>query len=179
MKVVGLINTRVLPLCLISVLKAWRSCEKETPAWSAILSRIKKPMLCRVSSYSAPIFPNPTIRYFTILFLFKVRCIKDISFKRDTLSEKGKASIFTLMSKKLLGLLLIFFLLCGSGCKVIYKNRVPVVQAKKRYSWYHSKYKKRKRTKIVWMKVHKGKNVVQQPKNSTPLEQPLPEGPSE
>jgi len=45
----------------------------------------------------------------------------------------------------------------SSSCKLIYPNRVPVVKPKKHYGWYKPKFKKRKRTKIVWMKVHKGK----------------------
>ena len=60
------------------------------------------------------------------------------------------------MAKKLLGLILIFLLIFGSSCQVIYKNRIPVTKAKKRNGWYKPNYKKRKRTKTVWMKVHKG-----------------------
>ncbi len=60
--------------------------------------------------------------------------------------------------RKFLPILLILFLVAGaSSCKVIYKNRVPVVKPKKHYGWFKPKYKNRKRTKIVWMKVHKGK----------------------
>ncbi len=88
--------------------------------------------------------------------------------------EKAKPSIFVQMSKKFLGLLLIFFLVFGSSCKVIYHNRVPVVKAKKRYGWYNPKFKNKKRTKVVWMKVQKGKtmNQKQEPVKETFSETP-------
>ncbi|MCP4459740.1 MAG: hypothetical protein GY816_17210 [Cytophagales bacterium] len=59
--------------------------------------------------------------------------------------------------KKILSITLILFLVMSSGCKLIYPNRVPVVKPKKHFGWYQPKFKKRKRTKVVWMKVHKGK----------------------
>lgn len=58
---------------------------------------------------------------------------------------------------------MVLFLLAGPGCKVIYKNWVPVVKPKKHYGWYKPAYKKRKRTKIVWMKVHRPKLKQEQP----------------
>ncbi len=81
---------------------------------------------------------------------------------------KSKPSIFARMSKKCLGLLLILFLVFGSGCKVIYPNRVPVVKAKKHYGWYTPKSKHKKRTKVVWMKVQRAKNVPRDTANSSP-----------
>lgn len=37
---------------------------KRTPAFLASSSNTIKPTLCRVSAYSGPMFPNPTMRYF-------------------------------------------------------------------------------------------------------------------
>ena len=79
------------------------------------------------------------------------------------------------MYRKLIGLLLIFFLIFGSGCKLIYHNRTPVVQAKNRYNWYHGKKKRQKRLKIVWMKTHKGK--FKETKKTSPSTPMVPEGP--
>lgn len=81
------------------------------------------------------------------------------------------------MARKLLGLLVIFLILLGPGCKVIYKNRVPVTKPKKRYGWFKPEYKKRKRTKTVWMKVHKGKMKKEQNSSQT-SSVVVPEGPS-
>lgn len=80
------------------------------------------------------------------------------------------------MARKLFGLVLIFLLVFGSGCKVIYKNRVPVTKPKKRYGWYKPTYKHRKRTKTVWMKVHKGK-FKEEKKPAAPPPEPVSEGP--
>jgi hypothetical protein len=79
------------------------------------------------------------------------------------------------MYKKTISLLLLLFLLSGSGCKLIYPNRVPVVKPRKHYGWYKPAYKHRKRTKIVWMKVHKGKFKDERPVPSPPTEGPLSE----
>jgi len=78
--------------------------------------------------------------------------------------------------RKLLSFTLILFLMMGAGCKVIYKNRVPVVKPKKHFGWYQPKFKNRKRTKIVWMKVHKGK-FDKEAKKNTPPPPPTSEGP--
>jgi hypothetical protein len=79
------------------------------------------------------------------------------------------------MPSKLFSTLLIVFLLLGSGCKVIYANRVPVVKPKKHYSWFKPQFKHRKRTKIVWMKVHKGKFKDARPAPTPPAEGPVDE----
>lgn len=58
----------------------------------------------------------------------------------------------------------------GPGCKLIYPNRIPVTKPKKRYGWYKPKYKRKKRTKTVWMKVHQPKKTKE--KKNDPQEQP-------
>jgi len=79
--------------------------------------------------------------------------------------------------RKLISIALILFLTMGAGCRVIYKNRVPVVKPKKHFGWYQPKFKKRKRTKIVWMKVHKGKFDKETKQTAPPPPPPPTEGP--
>ena len=52
-----------------------------------------------------------------------------------------------------------------------------MVKAKKHYGWYKPAYKNRKRTKIVWMKVHKGKFKDQRPTPTAPSDGPTDEAP--
>jgi len=76
------------------------------------------------------------------------------------------------MPSRLLSFFFVLLLLLSSSCKVIYSNRVPVVKPKKHYGWYKPQYKHRKRTKVVWMKVHKGKFKDERPANTPPAEGP-------
>src|SRR5690606_10949142 len=68
--VLGFKSNSILFFTLISVKAPNFTVSKVAPDSFAIKSTALKPILCRVLTYSAPMLPNPTIKYFFITFVF-------------------------------------------------------------------------------------------------------------